>query len=74
MTSRACSSLTSFMAASRSRAGAPSRSMAIERRKFSSSDWRSSHEYTFDSKVRKGLQMVGDMENPCGEFRGEGRK
>ena len=37
----ACSSLTSTIAASRSRAGAPTLSMAIERLRLSSSYWRS---------------------------------
>jgi hypothetical protein len=39
--SSACSSLTSFMAASRSSAGAPTLNMAMERRRFSNSNWRS---------------------------------
>ena len=60
--SNACSSLTSAMAASRSRAGAPTLSMTMDLLRFSSSNWRSIvYELMFDSvRPQEGWQMIGD--------------
>ena len=66
--SRACSSLTSFMAASRLRAGAPTLSIAMERLRFSSSNLRSMgtniRSWTTCSQMGPIRESIGSGDEP----------